>query len=101
MDFEFVHTGKSDSSEAEEIKRNVRNICSIPAGSIPLARGLGLTWANLSQVPIDLENDYATELIEKVEKYESRERVEEVTFSHDKQGYTTARITLERNEEDG
>lgn len=88
-------------SEFEEISGCINNILSIPAGSIPLDRGLGISWANLSKIPPDLENDIATEIIEKIENYEPRVSVDEVTFSYDDKGAAIANIVLRKGGNNG
>ncbi|MCI8887928.1 MAG: GPW/gp25 family protein [Hungatella sp.] len=100
MDFDFMYIGKFEHSEKENIGKCIKNILSIPMGSIPLARDLGLSWAGLSQLPADLENDYATEIIEKIEKYEPRVEVEEVSFSYDDQGHAIVKVILKKEGSD-
>ena len=93
--------GNEDISEMEDISRCINNILSIPSGSIPLARGFGVRWTNLSKVPPDLENDIATEIIEKVEKYEPRVSVAQVTLEYDESGTVSANIVLRKGDRYG
>jgi phage baseplate assembly protein W len=86
---------QGDISELNDIKKNMNNLLSIPAGSIPLARGLGISWANLSKINPDLENDYATEIVEKMAKYEPRVSVSQVTFSYNDAGEAVVHIAIE------
>lgn len=88
----------SEISNIEEISRCINNIINIPAGSIPLSRGLGINWSNLSKIPPDMENDVATEIVEKVEAYEPRVSVSEVTFTYDNDGVATANIIIGKGE---
>lgn len=97
MKFDFTTIGKID--EIEDIKRNINNIMSIPAGSIPLSRGLGVSWSNLDNISEDLENDIITELAEKIAEYEPRVSLSEVTFDYDTNGKATLNIVLEGGEE--
>ena len=99
MQFSFTTDDKSE--EMADAIRCLENILSIPEGSIPLNRGIGLSWASLSSVPEDIENDYATELMEKVEEYEPRVRVTDVQFTHGENGSTSASIQVELAELDG
>lgn len=99
MKFNFVTDG--EDMEIHDICRCLNNILSIPAGTIPLARDLGISWTNLSRIPADMENDVATEIIEKMERYEPRVMVNEVNFEYDDEGNVIANITIERGEEDG
>ena len=98
MDFKLVNSGNFTSAEIQELSNCLKNILNIPEGSIPLARKLGMSWANLSQIPADMENEYATELIEKVEEFEPRVSVSEVSFSY-KAEMVIVNIVLERREE--
>ena len=98
MQFSFTTNDKSE--EMTDAIRCLENILSIPEGAVPLNRGLGLSWASLSSVPEDIENDYATELMEKVEKYEPRVRVMDVQFVHSGNGSTSASIQVEMAELD-
>lgn len=98
MQFSFVTGDKSE--EMTDAIKCLENILSIPEGSIPLNRGIGLSWASLSSVPEDIENDYATELMEKVEEYEPRARVTDVQFTHSENGSTAASIQVEMVESD-
>lgn len=98
MQFSFATDDKSE--EMADAIRCLENILSIPEGSIPLNRGLGLSWASLSSVPEDIENDYATELMEKVEEYEPRVRVTDVQFTHSENGSTSASVRVEMAESD-
>lgn len=98
MQFSFMTDDKSE--EMADAIKCLENILSIPEGSIPLNRGIGLSWASLSSVPEDIENDYATELMEKVEEYEPRVRVTDVQFTHSESGRTSASIQVEMVESD-
>lgn len=98
MKFNFVTDG--ENAEMQDICRCMTNILSIPAGTVPLSRELGISWANLSSIPADIENDVATEIIEKVERYEPRVTVSEVDFEYDDNGNVTANITIERGDDD-
>ena len=97
MVFNFI--SEDGTSGAEDICRCLNNILNIPEGSIPLARGLGINWRNLSQIPPDLENDIATEIIEKIEEYEPRVSVNEVTFTYGDEGVAIVNILLVKGEE--
>lgn len=90
-----------DQNTMDDIKHCVDNILRIPEGSIPLARELGTSWRALSEITPDMENDYAVEIIEKLETYEPRVAVDEITFEHDQDsGETTVRIIFEGGGDD-
>ncbi len=93
MKFNFI--SENESEEINNIIDCLQNILAIPEGSIPLNRGLGLKWSSLSTVPEDLENDYATDLMEKVEKWEPRVEVESVEFEYGEDGQATVNVQIE------
>ena len=87
--------------EMEDVRDCLNNIANIPRGSIPLARGLGLNWGLLSEVPEDLENDYAVEAAEQFTEYEPRVAISEVSFSHDqREGHTFVTLRFDGGSED-
>lgn len=98
MKAEFLF--EEGSAEYQNICRCLTNLLNIPAGSIPLSRGLGLSWSGLSRIPPELENDIATEIVEKVEEYEPRVSVSNVSFIYEDDGMVTVRIELEKGDED-
>lgn len=74
LKFDYSGTG------AEEIRRNVRTILGIYEGTMPMNRNLGIDSASMD-VPIDVaQNRMTVDLIEKIEKYEPRVRVQEVGY---------------------
>jgi phage baseplate assembly protein W len=93
MKFNFI--SDNESEEINNIIDCLQNILAIPEGSIPLNRGLGLKWSSLSSVPEDLENDYATDLMEKVEEWEPRVEVESVEFEYGEDGQVTVNVHIE------
>jgi len=99
MELNFM--SENNSQKMQDIIRCLTNLLSIPSGSIPLSRRLGLDWANLSKIPQDMENDIATDIVGKVDEFEPRVSVSEVTFSYDEDGMATANILLEEGDEFG
>lgn len=88
----------SDDAKIKNIVKHLENILNIPEGSIPLSRGLGLKWRVLSEIPPNMENDIATDIVEKLEKYEPGISVKEVTFSYQEDGETVADIHIEKSD---
>ena len=95
---EYEFSEEFTESQIRDIRRNLRNLFRIPKNSIPLARGMGLKWNSLSQIPPELENDYATDVVEVVETYEPRVSVESVEFKYDNQGKTISTVHLEKGD---
>lgn len=93
MKFTFT---PSENLQITNIGKCLENILNIPEGSIPLSRGMGLRWTGLSKIPPDMENDVATDIVEKLERYEPRISVKEVTFSYQKDGEVTVNIRIEK-----
>lgn len=85
-----------DEEEMREILDNLHNICSLREGSMPMSRGMGLSWAMLDAIAPDAENDLVTELVDKVNRFEPRASVESVTFKHSDDGEMIATIEIER-----
>lgn len=96
MKFNFI--SENESEEINNIIDCLQNILAIPEGSIPLNRGLGLKWSSLSSVPEDLENDYATDLMQKVEAWEPRVEVSSVKFEYGDGGVVTVNVQIELTE---
>ena len=99
MEFNFMYKGDFTPTEIQDISKCLGNLSSIPEGTIPLARRMGLSWGNLSQIPADMENDYATEFVEKVEEFENRVSASDVSFSFDTDGVSTVNAIIEKGDE--
>lgn len=97
----FKFFADRNMTEMQDICRCLTNLLNIPSGSIPLSRGMGVDWSVLSKIPPELENDLATEIVEKIETYEPRVSVEKVEFTYDSSGTVTANIALEEGEGNG
>jgi len=87
------------SGDTQDLLRSIYNLLSIPKGSIPLAREMGVSWGSLSQIPPDMENDIAVEIVEVLEQYEPRVAVDEITFEYPSDGEVVAIIKLEEGED--
>ena len=66
-EFQFEFLDEVDKSEIKDILRNLNNIFRLSEGTVPLIRSLGLSIDNVSKIPVDLENDIATDIVAKVE----------------------------------
>jgi hypothetical protein len=89
---EFNVRGTLD--EQEDVLRCLRNLILTPAGTIPLDRDFGIDNSCLGY-PIDVaQNVFAVELIDKVQKYEPRANVVEVSFTPDNNGRITAEVVI-------
>lgn len=90
-----------DQDTMNDIRQCLDNILRMPEGSIPLARKFGTSWKSVSEITPDAENDYAVEIVGKIEKYEPRVAVDEVVFEHDPStGEMIVKIILEGRDDD-
>lgn len=99
MEIRYEFSEDFTKEQLWDIMRNLRNIFRIPRNSIPLARRLGLGWDNLSQIPPELENEYATDVVEVVEEFEPRVSVYQVEFEYDNEGRAIPTVYLEKGEQ--
>lgn len=70
----------SPSSETEEILQNVRTILSTRVGSVPLFRDFGISWEHIDKPLPVAKVSMQADIIEKIEEYEPRAKVESVQF---------------------
>ena len=89
--------GTGSDAERDEITRNVRNIILTPVGTCPLYRDFGID-TSFVDCPLDVaQNLIAVEIMEKIERYEPRVSVSEVTFDTDPMnGKIKARAVINR-----
>lgn len=70
-------------STAAEVLQNVRTILNTRLGTVPLARGLGISWEHVDK-PISVAKSIMQGVvIDAIEDFEPRARVENVTFDGD------------------
>lgn len=100
-EFQFEFLDEIDKSEIKDILRNLNNIFRLSEGTVPLIRSLGLPIDNVSKIPVDLENDIATDIVAKVEIFEPRVSVSSVDFKHTNDGETKIKVYLERGDGSG
>lgn len=71
------------TTELEEVIQNVRTILTTRRGSVPLDRGFGIN-TSLIDLPVTvIKSRLTAEVIDAVEKFEPRVRVESVKFLGD------------------
>jgi hypothetical protein len=86
--------GIGDDALEREIIRNVQTILTTPLGTCPLYREFGLDISALDN-PLDVaQNLYAVEVMETVESWEPRVKVQEVKFTPDVSGRLTAKVVI-------
>lgn len=100
-EFQFEFLDEVNKSKIKDILRNLNNIFRLSEGTVPLIRSLGLSIDNVSKIPVDLENDIATDIVAKVEIFEPRVSVSSVDFKHTNDGETKIKVYLERGDGSG
>ena len=91
----------SKDEESAEILRCLTTLLGIRAGSQPADRDLGISWECLDQPPETAEALFLVELEDKVEKYEPRAEVDDVSFWYSDDGKASPYIRFRRKEESG
>jgi phage baseplate assembly protein W len=78
-----------------EIAENINNIISTPEGTVPFDRKFGIDVSLLDE-PVNLAQGLITvEIIRKVQLYESRVNVKEVTFITDDNNNLIPKVRVE------
>lgn len=78
-----------------EIAENINNIISTPEGTVPFDRKFGIDMSLLDE-PVNLAQGLITvEIIRKVQLYESRVNVKEVTFVTDDNNNLIPKVRVE------
>ena len=86
--------------EFMDIKQCLETLCSIRAGSQPLDRNLGIDYDGIAGYPLNVaQNMLSLEIMEKVEIYEPRVKVEAVTLERGDSGQLIPRIHFVKKEE--
>jgi phage baseplate assembly protein W len=84
-----------NTSGNSEIMQNIKVILTTPAGVVPFDRDFGIDIGILD-LPLSLAKAKLTvEYVKKVKKYESRAKVEKITFSNDAvNGYLVPKVVI-------
>lgn len=79
----------------QEIIQNIKMILTTPAGTVPFDRDFGIDLGILDS-PIALAKSRLTvEYVKKVKKYESRAKVEKISFDNDAlNGYLVPKVVI-------
>lgn len=85
----------SGIDEVAEITQNLRTLLLTPAGTCPLDRDFGLDTSLFLDLPMNVaQNAMAVEIMDKVDKYEPRVTVREVTFTTAETGQITVKVAI-------
>nr|DAL84454.1 MAG TPA: lysozyme [Caudoviricetes sp.] len=82
---------------AEELKRNLSTLFATRAGSQPVDREFGISWECLDEPPEVAESLFYLEASRKVERYEPRVLIENITFET-REGILIPHLYLKRKE---
>ncbi len=93
---ELVFNTDDQSEEMKDAIRCQKNLYSIPKGSFPLARDLGLSWDLLSQSTPEAESEFAAEVVGQTQKYEPRVTIQSCSFDADTESNTLTAIIEQR-----
>ena len=80
--------------DSEDVLKCVRTIVMTPEGTVPLDRDFGIDTSCLDMPLPIAQNMLTLEIVQKVELYEPRVKVDEVTLSFSGDGQATAKVVL-------
>lgn len=87
------------SEEFDDVKQCLETLLSIRAGSQPLDRELGINFDKIIGYPLDVaKNMLSLEIIEKIERYEPRVKVDSVKFDVETDGQFRPHIHFIKSE---
>ena len=89
----------TEGEESREILRCLTMLLGIRAGTQPADRELGISWECLDQTPDTAEALFLVELEDKVERYEPRAEVADVTMEFQADGTMIPHIRIRRKAE--
>ena len=93
----------SPETAAAEIVQNIRTILSTRVGTVPLHRDFGISWEHVDKPYPVAKQLMMVEIIEAVEKFEPRAKVESVEFDESVEdaieGLTKPRVIVSIEEE--
>ena len=101
---DFINELDSESFSEEElndINECVSNLLSTIAGEQGLDRNFGIETREIMDAPTEeAENLIALEIIEKIDKYESRVEVDDIEFEYNGEGKMIPKVYFKKREAD-
>ena len=97
VNYEFSILG-FNGRKVEELKKNLTTLLGTRAGTQPADRDFGISWDCLDEVPEAAESLFFLEVSKKVEKYEPRIAIKDISFEH-KEGIMIPHIYFTGKEE--
>jgi phage baseplate assembly protein W len=84
-----------EGSDNAEILRNIKMLLTTPAGTVVFDREFGIDYSILD-MPVDAARaKIITEYIYKIEKYEPRAKVKEISFQQNASGEFIPKVVIE------
>jgi phage baseplate assembly protein W len=80
MDRYQLSVKDTDEKTAEELKRNLTTLFNTRAGTQPIDREFGISWECLDEQPEVAESLFYLEASRKVERYEPRVFIDDISF---------------------
>ena len=97
INFEDDENGFTDE-EKKQVAEEVRLAFAITEGTMPMARGLGLSPSVLDTGIKNAGSPLIAEIMDKLESMDERISVTEVKIEYGADGQAQAKVTIERNE---
>lgn len=93
----------NDNDEDKVAIRRVRSLIQHTEYMLPGSRGFGMSGEYVDENPEEMENDFAADLYDKIEKYVPEVDIEDIEWkeSDTEPGTAVLYITLERRPENG
>lgn len=97
---EPVFTGfdYAGASLLDELRKNITTLFGTPEGTVPGDRHFGINTEFVGKPGPVVQNLLSLEIIEKVNEYEPRLAVKNITFEHNMDGHVKALVLLAANQ---
>lgn len=99
MNIKPVFIGFDYASETllKDLQKNVHTLLGTPEGTVPGDRHYGINQNFVGMPGPIMQNLLSLEIVEKIEEYEPRLTVKDITFQHDLNGHIEALVLLATN----
>lgn len=94
----FVGFDYADANLIDDLRKNINTLFGTPEGTVPGDRHFGISWDFVGMPGPVVQNLLSLEIIEKVDEYEPRLTVLNISFEHDQNGQIKALVRLGANQ---
>ena len=94
----FTGFDYTSASLLDELRKNILTLFGTPEGTVPGDRHFGINTEYVGMPGPVVQNLLSLEIIEKVDEYEPRLTVKDITFEHDMNGHLKAKVLLAANQ---